>query len=110
MNSMEYMPHVNTLLGANGTTYQKHYCTQALCCPSRTSLLTGKCVHNTNVTDVRLPYGAYPKFVAEGLNDDYLPLWLQDGGIATYYVGKFLNGHNIHNYKDPEVRGWTSSK
>ncbi|KIX04937.1 uncharacterized protein Z518_05808 [Rhinocladiella mackenziei CBS 650.93] len=109
MKSMDYMPHVKNLLAANGTTFQKHYCTTALCCPSRISLFTGKCVHNTNVTDVRLPFGAYPKFVSEGLNDDYLPLWLQDGGINTYYVGKFSNGHSIHNYRDPEVNGWTDS-
>ncbi len=110
MDSMDYMPNVDRLISQNGTTFQKHYCTMALCCPSRVSLFTGKCVHNTNVTDVRPPYGAYSKFVSQGLNDDYLPLWLRDGGINTYYVGKFSNGHSIDNYKDPQARGWTESK
>ena len=32
--------------------------------------------------------GGYPKFISEGLNDDYLPIWLQEGGVNTYYVGK----------------------
>ncbi|EXJ71432.1 uncharacterized protein A1O5_05240 [Cladophialophora psammophila CBS 110553] len=106
---MDYMPNVQNLLASNGTTFSNHYCTTALCCPSRVSLFTGKCVHNTNVTDVRLPYGAYPKFVSEGLNDDYLPIWLREGGKNTYYVGKLFNGQSIHNYRDPEAKGWTDS-
>ena len=44
--------------------------------------------HNTNVTDVGLPYGGYPKVVSAGWNDNYLPLWMQDAGYNTYYVGK----------------------
>lgn len=54
--------------------------------------------------------GGYPKFITQGLNNDYLPLWLQEGGVNTYYVGKFLNGHATHNYRDPVAPGWTSSK
>lgn len=44
MNSMDYMPNVQRLLGDNGVTSHKHYCTSAFCCPSRVSLFTGKCV------------------------------------------------------------------
>ncbi|KAH8799680.1 alkaline-phosphatase-like protein [Xylogone sp. PMI_703] len=109
MDSMDYMPKVHSLLAAKGTTFSKHYCTSSLCCPSRISLFTGKCVHNTNVTDVKVPYGAYPKFISQGLNNDYLPLWLQAGSINTYYVGKFSNGHNVQNHQKNPAQGWTSS-
>lgn len=44
MNSMDFMPNVRDKLGRNGVTFQKHYCTSAFCCPSRISLMTGKCV------------------------------------------------------------------
>lgn len=44
MNSMNAMPNVQKLLAEQGTTYNKHYCANALCCPSRVSLLTGKAV------------------------------------------------------------------
>lgn len=54
--------------------------------------------------------GGYQKFISQGLNDDYLPLWLQEGGVNTYYVGKFTNGHTIQNYQSPAARGWTGSK
>ena len=109
MSSMSYMPKVGALLADKGTTFSNHYCTTALCCPSRISLLTGRCVHNTNVTNVRPPYGAWKKVHEDKINDDYLPLWLQDGGINTYYVGKLSNGHSIGNYQKRKAKGWTGS-
>lgn len=44
MKSMEVMPNVQKLLADHGTTYNKHFCTNALCCPSRVNILTGKAV------------------------------------------------------------------
>lgn len=58
MDSLSYMPYLKKHLTDRGTSYQRHYCTVALCCPSRVSLWTGKAAHNTNVTDVNPPYGA----------------------------------------------------
>lgn len=57
MDSVAYMPHLKKLIIEQGMTFKKHYCTVALCCPSRVSLWTGKAAHNTNVTDVNPPYG-----------------------------------------------------
>lgn len=57
MDSVAYMPHLKKLIIEQGMTFEKHYCTVALCCPSRVSLWTGKAAHNTNVTDVNPPYG-----------------------------------------------------
>lgn len=73
LDSLEYMPLVKKHLRDQGTFYKRHFCTIALCCPSRVSLWTGKAAHNTNVTDVKPPYGGYPKFVSQGLNENYLP-------------------------------------
>lgn len=109
MDSMAYMPLVQKHLGREGTTYANHFTTTAVCCPSRVSLWTGKQPHNTNVTDVNPPYGGYPKFVAQGLNSNYLPVWLQGAGYNTYYTGKLFNAHTIANYHAPYPAGWTST-
>src|ERR1700743_2505656 len=100
LNSLDYTPLTRKYLIEEGTLFTKHYCTVALCCPSRVSLWTGKAAHNTNVTDVSVPYGGYPKFVAQGLNENYLPVWLQAAGFDTYYVGKLFNAHTVDNYFD----------
>ncbi|ORY65763.1 arylsulfatase [Pseudomassariella vexata] len=109
MQSMDYLPLIKKHLRDQGTFYKRHFCTTALCCPSRVSLWTGKAAHNTNVTDVNPPYGGYPKFVSQGLNENYLPIWLQDAGYNTYYTGKMFNAHTVENYNSPHVAGWTGS-
>lgn len=57
MSSLDYLPLINKHLIDRGTLYKKHFCTTAICCPARVSILTGKLSHNTNVTDVAPPYG-----------------------------------------------------
>ncbi|KAI1505732.1 alkaline-phosphatase-like protein [Biscogniauxia marginata] len=109
MQSLEYMPFVQKHLIDQGTFFRKHFCTTALCCPSRVTLWTGKAAHNTNVTNVSPPYGGFPKFISQGLNDKYLPVWLQEAGYNTYYTGKLFNAHSVDNYNSPYAAGWTAS-
>ncbi|KAM0714000.1 hypothetical protein Q7P37_010964 [Cladosporium fusiforme] len=109
MDSLKYMPAVQAHFGNEGTFYERHYCTVSKCCPSRVSLLTGKAAHNTNVTAVSAPYGGYAKFVSQGWNDKYLPVWLQDAGYNTYYTGKLMNDHSDVTYNKPFPRGWNGS-
>ncbi|KAK0388593.1 hypothetical protein NLU13_4836 [Sarocladium strictum] len=109
MNSLDYMPRLHEHLTQKGALYSKHYCTVAICCPSRVNLWTGQMAHNTNVTDVSPPYGGYPKFVANGYNENHLALWMQQSGYNTYYSGKLFNSHTVDNYNDPPVKGYTGS-
>lgn len=55
LGSLDYMPVVQRELVGKGTEFSNHYTTQALCCPSRSSLLRGQQVHNTNITNVVKP-------------------------------------------------------
>lgn len=57
MDSLSYQPSVQNQFWKQGIFYSKHFCTMAQCCPSRVSMLTGKCGHNTNITSVTEPYG-----------------------------------------------------
>ncbi|OTA85472.1 hypothetical protein M434DRAFT_377137 [Hypoxylon sp. CO27-5] len=109
LSSLDYMPLVKKHLLDRGTYFSHHYATTAVCCPSRVTLWTGKFAHNTNVTDVSPPYGGYPKFVSQGYNDDYFPVWLQQAGYNTYYTGKLFNVHTVDNYNSPAPGGFTGS-
>jgi len=53
--------------------------------------------------------GGYPKFVNQGLNNAYLPVWLQEAGYNTYYTGKLFNAHTTENYHSPYPAGWNGS-
>ncbi|KAH7231026.1 alkaline-phosphatase-like protein [Fusarium tricinctum] len=109
MESLKHMPLLEKQMADEGTLYTSHYCTTAICCPARVSILTGRLAHNTNVTDLVAPYGGYPKFLSEGLNSKYLPIWLQEAGYSTYYTGKLFNAHTVENFDKPHAAGWTSS-
>ncbi|KAI6712280.1 hypothetical protein JHW43_005200 [Diplocarpon mali] len=109
LESLDYMPLLKKHITDHGTLYKRHYCSTAICCPSRVTLWTGRNAHNTNVTDVVPPYGGYPKFVAQGFNENWLPVWLQDAGYSTFYTGKLFNAHTVDNWNSPHPAGWTSS-
>ncbi|RMZ77146.1 hypothetical protein DV737_g4488, partial [Chaetothyriales sp. CBS 132003] len=51
----------------------------------------------------------YPKFISQGFNEAYLPVWLQEAGYETYYVGKLFNAHTVDNYASPYPAGFTGS-
>lgn len=55
------------------------------------------------------PLGGYPKFISQGFNEHYVPVWLQAAGYNTYYVGKLFNAQSIYNYDSPHAAGWTGS-
>ncbi|OJJ32243.1 hypothetical protein ASPWEDRAFT_139929 [Aspergillus wentii DTO 134E9] len=98
MNSLDYMPRAKKYLTDEGTFFNHHYATVALCCPARASLWTGKAAHNTNITNLGPPYGGFKKFIDEGYNEKWLPVWMKNGGYETYFTGKLMNGHDTKNY------------
>ncbi|CAG1992419.1 unnamed protein product [Fusarium graminearum] len=109
LDSVSYMPKLKENIIDKGASFINHFTTTAICCPARVSLWTGKQPHSTNVTDVSPPYGGYPKFVSQGLNENYLPVWLREAGYKTYYTGKLFNSHTVNNYNSPYPAGWTGT-
>ncbi|KAE8149097.1 alkaline-phosphatase-like protein [Aspergillus avenaceus] len=109
LNSTAYTPQILSRIKEKGTDFANHFVTTSLCCPSRVSLWTGRQAHNTNVTDVRPPWGGYPKFVAQGFNDDWFPVWFQNAGYNTYYTGKLMNAQSLSTYNKPFAKGFNGS-
>ena len=91
VESMRVMANVNALLGEQGTTFADNYASFPLCCPSRTTFLTGQYGHNHTVMGNAPPQGGYDKLAPTHANT--LPAWLKLAGYRTVHIGKYLNGY-----------------
>ena len=91
VESMRVMANVNAMLGAEGATFADNYVSFPLCCPSRTTFLTGQYGHNHTVMGNALPQGGYEKLAPTHANT--LPAWLKLAGYRTVHIGKYLNGY-----------------
>lgn len=86
--ALDYMPIVQRELIQKGINFTRAYVTTPLCCPSRSSILTGLFVQNTGVLTNRPPSGGAPAFKK---NDSTLGVWFQRAGYRTFMLGKYFN-------------------
>lgn len=90
---VQAMPYTLSLIANRGITFNRYYVPYPLCCPSRTSLLTGRYSHNNNVRGNVPPNGGYTGFKYRLAYNHNLATWLQADGYRTIHIGKFLNGY-----------------
>ena len=89
--SIAHMENLRALVTERGVTLENAFVTQALCCPSRASMLRGQYPHNTGVTTNSGE--DYRDFVSSGKEANTFATWLHDAGYQTAYFGKYLNGY-----------------
>ncbi|MCA1731060.1 MAG: sulfatase-like hydrolase/transferase [Actinobacteria bacterium] len=95
--SIEKMPEINSLLKDKGVSFEDAFISHPLCCPSRSTILTGLYDHNHNVRGNRPPDGGFQKFVSEGHEENTIAVRLQEGGYKTAFFGKYLNGYTAED-------------
>lgn len=108
--SLAGMPHVQRLLVAKGTTFSNAMVPTSLCCPSRTSILTGLYSHHTRVFgNGRIggdAHGGWPKFHARGLERRTFAVALRSAGYRTGLFGKYLNHFGDRAPRGYRPPGW----
>ena len=82
VESMRAMSNVNSLIGDQGATFTNSFVNYSLCCPSRSTFLTGQYAHNHGVLGNSPPNGGFQRFQALH-GDNNLAVWLQDAGYYT---------------------------
>jgi arylsulfatase A-like enzyme len=82
-DEMSVLDGVRHIFGDGGTYFPNAVVTTPLCCPSRSSLFTGRFAHNTGVVNNSVP----PTFD----QTTTLQYQLQQLGYHTAIVGKYLN-------------------
>ena len=103
MNMLQYMPTVQKMQ-KGGTTFSRYFVTDSLCCPSRSSIMTGELPHNSAVFTNTPPDGGYEAFEKRDDQSKIFALALQADGYQTAMLGKYLNGYDP-NKNGPE-KGW----
>ncbi|MEM8873678.1 MAG: sulfatase [Planctomycetota bacterium] len=90
-NELIHSPNIDGL-AESGVRFDRAYCQQSLCAPSRTSLMTGlrPGVPGVNATDSR-DKKVIDRVVAEALT---LPEYLRSGGYTTLSVGKIFHTYD----------------
>jgi arylsulfatase A-like enzyme len=101
-NLVPYMPNVRSMM-RRGATFTNYYVTDSLCCPSRTSILTGLYPHSSGVQTNTMPDGGIWKFNREGNPQRTFAVSLQGRGYRTALMGKYLNGYEPDQ---PVPAGW----
>ena len=103
VGQMRVMDNVNSLIGDQGVTFANSFVNFSLCCPSRSTFLTGQYAHNHGVLGNQAPNGGFNRFeTLHGSNN--LAVWMQDAGYYTGMIGKYLNEYS----NDPPIPpGWS---
>jgi arylsulfatase A-like enzyme len=96
------MPNVRELLQQHGVTFKKAFVTNSLCCPSRTTILTGKYSHSTGVYTNFPPHGGFPSF-RDGTT---IATVLHGAGYRTGLIGKYLNTYSTAAHSGYIPPGW----
>ncbi len=91
--SIRFMPKLKSLVVDRGTTFANFFVTNSLCCPSRSSILTGDYPHNHGVITNSFPPGGFQKFHNTGRERSTIATWLKAEGYRTMLAGKYLNGY-----------------
>jgi|tagenome__1003787_1003787.scaffolds.fasta_scaffold20972679_3 N-acetylglucosamine-6-sulfatase len=89
---VRFMPHVQALQ-KDGVTFSRYYVTDSLCCPSRSSIFSGRFPHNTGVFTNMAPDGGFGVFNGRGEEKSTWATSLQGAGYRTAMMGKYLNGY-----------------
>ena len=103
-NLVQYMPNVQAMQ-REGTTFSRYFVTDSLCCPSRSSIFTGRFPHTTGVYTNNARDGGYAGFLSHGNEPLTFAAALQRGGYRTAMLGKYLNGYLPRRHGVPP--GWS---
>ena len=104
-NLVQYMPHV-LKMQKEGVTFVNYFVTDSLCCPSRSSIFTGRYPHDTGVFRNTGNDGGYLVFRNRGHEKATFANALSAAGYRTAMLGKYLNGYLPPKHGVPP--GWTS--
>ncbi|GAB5363917.1 hypothetical protein AAMO2058_000924500 [Amorphochlora amoebiformis] len=105
LNSTVYQPHLMNKVAREGMTFTHAFANTPVCCPSRSSLLTGRYVHNHNAHNNTMEGNCASRSWSKSSELDTLATRIQALGYYTLYAGKYLNNYGLNNTGSEENPG-----
>lgn len=91
----DVMPKTKALIADRGVTFTNSFAPVPICCPARSTILTGKYAHNTGVRNNGGDTGGWATFVKNGGEKGSMGPALQAAGYRTALIGKYMNGIEV---------------
>lgn len=111
-DTMEYMPNTQQMIFDQGVTFTNGFITTPLCCPSRSSILTGMYAHNHGVleNENKLKHTTFVETMHEngyytGLVGKYLNSWKGEARPEYDYWVSYFKGETRYYRPDLNVNG-----
>ncbi|KAG8439634.1 hypothetical protein GDO86_005712 [Hymenochirus boettgeri] len=98
MGGMTPLKKTKELIADQGITFSNAYVASALCCPSRSSILTGRYPHNHHVINNTIEGNCSSKAWQKTQEPYAFPALLHSIGYQTFFAGKYLNQEKNSKY------------
>jgi N-acetylglucosamine-6-sulfatase len=111
-DDLKYMPNTRFLLRAKGMSFSNAFVSNALCCPSRATIMRGQYAHNTgiwtNENGGGLDAGGQA-YRNKGNEKDNVATRLDAAGYRTALIGRYLSGIKNKTFVPPGWDYWFST-
>ena len=102
-DDLKYMPKTLSVLRDKGMSFSNAFVSNALCCPTRATIMRGQYAHNTGVWSNKGSSGGLQAYRNNGNEKDNVATRLDAAGYRTGLFGKYLNQYSGTKGKPP---GW----
>jgi N-acetylglucosamine-6-sulfatase len=95
VGGMAHMPKLERLLKGRGVTFENGFVHTPICCPSRSSILSGRYLHNGGALNNTVEGNCNGNLWQQDAEHTTFATVLQSLGYQTSYAGKYLNLYGL---------------